>query len=167
MLDDIREQLVDPEADLERHESAESEQIGDQIGGSRGKVDIDVPIEIQRNQPLMPSVFAKDDRVDDFTPEALSRLLASEPETMSVTPAVGRLAGMSLYELKDELVRRASAGDMAGCDAVMEAAASRFDPETYRSMLMDYQRVLSGLGEAKLIAAPRLLEMTYQRPPHF
>ena len=37
----------------------------------------------------------------------------------------------------------------------MEAAASKFDPETYRAMLMDYQRVLSGLGEAKQACASR------------
>jgi hypothetical protein len=62
---------------------------------------------------------------------------------------------MSLYELKDELVKCAGAGDLAGCDAIMEVAASRFDPETYNAMLLDYQRVLSGLGEAKQASTTR------------
>lgn len=116
----------------------------------RGRVGIDVPIEMRDNQPLMPTVFAKDDQVEDFNQAALSRFLANSPDTMPAAPfQSARLAGMSLYELKDELLKKAGSGDFDGCDAVMEAVAARFDPETYSTVLMDYQRMLSGIGEAK------------------
>jgi hypothetical protein len=122
----------------------------------RGKVGIDVPIEMQNNQPLMPAVFAKGDLVDEFTAEALSHFLARDPDTTDpAAPSDSRLAAMSLYELKDELVKRAAAGDLSGCDGVMEAVACRFDPETYRTALLDYQRILSGLGEARQTSSSR------------
>lgn len=127
----------------------------------RGRVAIDVPIEMQNNQPLMPSVFAKGDLVDEFNQAALSRFLSADPETEASAPADGRLLGMSLYELKDELVRLASASDFKACDAVMETVASRFDPETYGAVLMDYQRMLSGLGEAKQASQSRCAHVVH------
>jgi len=116
----------------------------------RGKVAIDVPIEMRDNQPLMPSVFAQDDKVEDFNESNLKAMLVREPETVNV--AVRRdsgLLGMSYHDLKDALIRNAASGDLKTCDEVMEAIAERFDQDTYRNTLLDYQKILADLGSAK------------------
>lgn len=122
----------------------------------RGKVAIDVPIEMRDNQPLMPAVFAQGDKVEDFNESNLKAMLGREPETVNI--AVRRdssLLGMGYYELKDALVRNAANGDLKACDEVMEAIAEKFDQETYRNALMDYQKMLADLGSAKRQAESR------------
>jgi hypothetical protein len=122
----------------------------------RGKVNIDVPIEMRDNQPLMPSVFAQGDKVEDFSDANLKAMLVREPETINI--AVRRdsnLLGMSYYDLKDVLIRSATGGDFKACDEVMEAIAERFDQDTYRNVLLDYQKILSDLGSAKHQAESR------------
>lgn len=116
----------------------------------RGKVNIDVPIEMHNNQPLMPAVFAQGDKVEEFNEANLKAMLVREPETVNI--AVRRdsnLLGMSYHDLKDALVRNAAAGDLKACDEVMEAIAEQFDQETFRNALLDYQKVLADLGSAK------------------
>jgi len=116
----------------------------------RGKVNIDVPIEMRDNQPLMPSVFAQGDKIEDFNNANLKAMLIREPETINI--AVRRdsdLLGMSYHDLKDVLIRNAANGNLKVCDEVMEAIAERFDQDTYRNTLLDYQKILADLGTAK------------------
>jgi hypothetical protein len=122
----------------------------------RGKINIDVPIEMQNNQPLMPSVFAQGDKIEDFNDSNLKAMLARAPETVDI--AVRRdsdLLGMSYHDLKDALIRNAANGNLTACDEVMEAIAEQFDPETYRNTVLDYQKILADLGSAKRNAESR------------
>lgn len=122
----------------------------------RGKISIDVPIEMRDNQPLMPAVFAQGDKVEDFTESNLKAMLAREPETINI--AVRRdsqLLGLGYHELKDALVRHAAEGDLKACDEVMETIAEKFDADTYRNALLDYQKILADLGSAKRQADSR------------
>jgi len=116
----------------------------------RGKVGIDVPIEMRDNQPLMPSVFAQGDKVEDFSEKNLKVMLAREPETINV--AVRRdsqLLSMGYHDLKDAIIRNAAEGNLKACDEIMEAIAERFDKETYRNAILDYQKILVDVGSAK------------------
>jgi len=116
----------------------------------RGKVAIDVPIEMQNNQPLMPSVFAVGDKVEDFSESNLKAMLASEPEIAKV--AVSRdshYLGMGYYELKDAIIQSASQGDLKSCDEIMETIAEKFGADIYKTALMDYQKILSDIGSIK------------------
>lgn len=122
----------------------------------RGKIPVDVPIEMRDNQPLMPAVFAQGDKVEDFSEANLKAMLAREPETVNI--AVRRdsqLLGMEYHDLKDALIRSAAQGNLGACDEVMEAIAERFGPETYRNALLDYQKILLDLGSAKRQAESR------------
>lgn len=116
----------------------------------RGKVAIDVPIEMKDNQPLMPYVFAQGDKVEDFNESNLKAMLAREPETVNI--AVRRdsdLLGLSYHDLKDALIKHAADGNFKACDEIMEAIAEKFDSETYRNALLDYQKILTDLGSAR------------------
>jgi hypothetical protein len=122
----------------------------------RGKIAIDVPIEMRDNQPLMPAVFAQGDKVEDFNEANLKAMLAREPETVNI--AVRRdsqLLGMNYHDLKDTLIRSAADGNLAVCDEVMEAIAEKYGPEIYRNTLLDYQKILLDLGSAKHQAESR------------
>lgn len=116
----------------------------------RGKISVDVPIEMRDNQPLMPAVFAQGDKVEDFTETNLKVMLAREPETVNI--AVRRdsqLLGMEYHDLKDALIRNAAQGNLTACDEVMEAIAEKFGSEIYRNALFDYQKLLIDLGSAR------------------
>jgi hypothetical protein len=126
------------------------------LNSPRGKVAVDVPIEMKENQPLMPSVFALGDKVEDFSEANLKAMLAREPETVDI--AVRRdsnLLGLNYHDLKDALVRHAADGNFKACDEVMEAIAEKFDGETYRNALLDYQKILMDVGNAKRQAESR------------
>jgi hypothetical protein len=122
----------------------------------RGKINIDVPIEMRDNQPLMPSVFAQGDKVEDFNDSNLKAMLMRDPETINI--AVRRdsnLLGMSYYDLKDSLIRYAAEDNLKACDEVMEVIAEKFDQDIYRNTLIDYQKILTDLGSAKHQAQSR------------
>jgi uncharacterized Ntn-hydrolase superfamily protein len=94
--------------------------------------------------------------VEDFSEANLKAMLAREPETVNV--AVRRdsqLLGMGYHDLKDALVRHAADGNLQACDEVMEAIAERFDADTYRNAILDYQRILADLGGARRQAESR------------
>lgn len=114
----------------------------------QGKVNIEVPIEMKGNIPLMPAVFAKDDFIADFTPANLHAFASREASytTASVNRS-GPLMGMTLHELKDVITRAAVRGDLETCSEVMDVISERFDDNTYRSAVVDFQKMLSSLAE--------------------
>lgn len=115
-----------------------------------GKLKIEVPIEMSGNAPLMPSVFAKDDYVADFTPLNIQALALKDAGYVEGAIRVdAQLYGMSLNELKDTMSKSAARGDFNTCDEVMEVISDRFDEDTYRSVVSDYHGLLSKLGTAK------------------
>ena len=120
----------------------------------RGKVTIEIPIEMQRNVPLMPSVFAKGDFIDEFTAQKLHAFASRE--TLSIEPSVRRdspLLDMNIHHLKDIIFKAAAQEDFNTCDEVLEAIAQTFDEDTYRNVVADYQKILVNFGNAKVSLA--------------
>lgn len=115
----------------------------------RGKVTVEIPIEMQRNMPLMPSVFAKGDFIDEFTAQKLHAFAAKEAPVASSVRRDSPLLDMSVHQLKDIIVKAASQEDFDTCDEVLEAAAQMFDEGTYRNMVADYQKMLANFSSAK------------------
>ena len=116
----------------------------------RGKLSIEVPVEMNGNAPLLPSVFAKGDYVAKFNAANINAIAMRDAGTISV--AVHRdseLYGMSLHELKDTIVRSASTGDFETCDEALEVISGRFDEDTYRTVVSDYHSMLTGLLKSK------------------
>lgn len=122
------------------------------INTPKGKVNIEIPIEMKNNTPLMPSVFAKDDFVADFTAPNLMSLVAKEANIQ--TPAVYRdspLMTFNIEQLKEVIYRSAMKGDLDTCDEVLEIISERFGPEIYATAVSDYQRVLNSKNETNEI----------------
>jgi hypothetical protein len=116
----------------------------------RGKVTVEVPIEMQRNMPLMPSVFAKGDFIDEFSAQKLHEFTTRE--TPSADASVRRdspLLDMDIHQLRDIISKAAAQEDYNTCDEVLEAVAQTFDEDTYRNVVADYQKMLTGFGGTK------------------
>jgi hypothetical protein len=116
----------------------------------RGKFNVEIPIEMNGNAPLLPTVFAKGDYVAKFNAANLHALAMQEAGTAAVS--VNRdsaMYGMTLHELKDEIVHSASKQDLAACDEVMEIISQRFDEDTYRAVVADYHAMLTGIKQSK------------------
>jgi hypothetical protein len=115
-----------------------------------GKLKIEVPIEMNGNAPLLPSVFAKNDYVADFNAVNIQALAMKEAGYVDgAVRADTQLYGMSLHELRDAMSKSATKGDLNTCDEIIEVISDRFDEDTYRSIVGDYHKILSKLGTAK------------------
>lgn len=116
----------------------------------QGKLKIEIPIEMSGNAPLLPSVFAKDDFVADFTAANVQAIARKESGYVEGAVRVdNQLYAMSINELRDTMSKSAARGDFNTCDEVMEIISHRFDEDTYRSVVSDYHRLLSKLGTTK------------------
>jgi hypothetical protein len=116
----------------------------------KGKFNVEIPVEMNGNAPLLPTVFAKDDYIAKFNAANLHALAIQEAGSAAVS--VNRdsaLYGMTIHELKDAIVRSASKQDFDTCDEVMEIISQRFDEDTYRLVVADYHAMLSGIKQSK------------------
>lgn len=121
------------------------------LNTARGKVTIEIPIEMKNDLPLLPSVFAKDDYIAEFNAKNL-HAFASRDDVVSAGVAVrndNSLYAMSIFELKDYIIRSAADGNFGRCDEAFEVIADRFDENTYRGAVSDYQKVLVNLATSR------------------
>ena len=121
------------------------------INTSRGKVAIEVPIEMKNNSPLMPSVFASGDYVSDFTAENLKAFAMSDVDKKeaSVSRQYSDLDSMGLQQLKELIVKAALDGDLDSCDEALAVVGEKFDGATYRNVIADYQQILLNMGNTQ------------------
>jgi len=116
----------------------------------QGKLKIEVPIEMNGNSPLLPSVFAKNDYIADFTAPNLQALAMKEAgKTDGAIRLDNQLYSMNLGNLRDIMSKSAAKGDFDTCDEVLEIISQQYDENTYRSVVADYHGFLSKLGSAK------------------
>ena len=118
------------------------------IDTPRGKVSIEVPIEISNNLPLIPAVFAKGDFVDEFNAAALHNFV-KKAETGGFSDRGSKLYGMSLPELKEQVVMAASQNKFDVCNEILNVIAERVDDDTYRDIASDYMKILANTQNAK------------------
>ena len=112
------------------------------LNTAKGKVAIEVPIEMRNNQPLMPSVFAQGDFCDDFSEAKIKAFIRRDPPTVAV--AVRRdspLLGSSMRELKDAMIKSAAQEDYKACENILEVIAERW-PDNYKDSLVAYKQLL-------------------------
>ncbi len=108
----------------------------------RGKVSIEVPIEIKENSPLLPSVFAKDDYVANFDAASLQAFAAKNEDSETIVKIDNNLHGMNLPQLKDNIVKSAMQGDFNSCNESLSIIEKKFDEDTYRNVVVDYNKML-------------------------
>lgn len=116
----------------------------------KGKMKIEIPIEMNGDAPLLPSVFAKDDYIADFNKANLQALVLKEGGYVEgLINSDNNLYGISLAELKQIMNKCALQGDFTTCDDVLEVIADRFNEDVYRSSVADYHNILSKIGNVK------------------
>lgn len=119
-----------------------------QINTPKGPVEIEVPVEMKavatdKYVPLVPSYFAYDGLIEDFSAPKLQRFAISvrTPSTGTVTYSTG-YSYMLLPELRDEILKAASENDYVTCETILDHIGERFNEEDYKNSVADYQFIL-------------------------
>ncbi len=115
-----------------------------------GKVSIEVPIEMKNNQPLMPSVFAHGDYIDDFSQEKLASFIYTKADiSEGVIRRDNDLASENINQLRNALASAVSHNDFTTCDDILEVVSAKFDKSIYLDMVRSYHNMLKTAGMAK------------------
>ena len=118
------------------------------INTPKGPVEIEVPVEMQtvagdKYLPLMPTYFAYDGLIEDFTAPRLQRFAISLPTPSSLnTVYSSAFAYMTLPELKDEILKAASDGDYVTCESALGEIQDKFSEEDFKNAVADYHYIL-------------------------
>lgn len=120
------------------------------INTPSGKLTIELPTEMKESVPLLPSVFAHGDYVDDFTaPRLQAFVLNKTGRNETIVASDSSFYGLNLSQLKDVMVKSAMDSNFGVCDEVIEVVAQKFDEDTYRNVISDYYEMLMNLGDVK------------------
>jgi len=114
----------------------------------KGAVEIEIPVEMQltansKYVPLVPSYFAYDGLIEDFTPAKLQSFALNIPQ-----PSTGQVvystahSYMTLPELKNEIIKSASIDDFVSCEMILGTIQERFEDEDYKNIVADYHELL-------------------------
>ncbi len=129
-------------------ESADSVVYLASIPTPKGAVEIEVPVEMiataeNKFSPLIPTYFAYDGIIEDFTAAKLQRFAINLP-TPSTENKIYRsaFAYMTLPELKDEILKAASANDYVSCEAALSEIEEKFSEEDFKNAVADYHYIL-------------------------
>lgn len=119
-----------------------------EINTPKGKLEIEIPIEMQYTTankflPLMPNYFAYDGLIEDFTTPKLQRFAISVRIPSTGTKTLGSsYSYMLLPELKDEILKSASENDYVACEMILDYIGNKFAEEDYKNAIADYQFLL-------------------------
>jgi len=119
------------------------------IDTPRGKTTIEIPIEMRNNSPLIPSVFASGDYVADFNTQNLRNFVIGNPNSKIVSTQLTALGDMDLLQLKNFIVQSALGNDFESCDEAISVIGEKFDNETYKNTILDYNKMLLSFGSTK------------------
>jgi len=118
------------------------------INTPKGAVEIEVPVEMQavaedKHLPLVPSYFAYDGLIEDFTAPKLQRFAISLPApSTSSTVFSSAFTYMTLPELKDEILKSATINDYVTCEAALAQIEEKFTEEAFKNAVADYHYLL-------------------------
>ena len=112
------------------------------INAPSGKVSIEVPIEMKKNRPLMPSVFAKDDQVFYFDEDSVKAFVSKGTNRDTYINRDNQLLDVDISKLRNLLVKSSIDKDFETCDEILAVAAERFDPVTYKNLVNDFNSIL-------------------------
>jgi hypothetical protein len=116
----------------------------------KGIITIEIPVEINNNKPLLPSVFAKGDFVDDFKPANLASFILKEcGEARSFISRFSNMSNLNVHQLKEVIIASLAKGDIKTCDDAIEIAANKLDNEQYKNLVMEYNKQLKQIDDVK------------------
>ena len=119
------------------------------INTPKGKMPIEIPIEIKGNFPLLPSVFAKGDYISEFNTANIKNLVMKNTENHIIVRDDDLSNGMSLAQLKEIIVKSAMSGDYDKCDDTIAIIEKKFGEDVYRNVVADYYKTLINVGNVK------------------
>lgn len=118
------------------------------INTSKGPLELEIPVEMKdtggnRYEPLLPSCFACDGVIEDFTPTKLQRFVLRHTPSTGQTVYSSIYSHMTLPELKDSLIKSASENDYVECEMILNSVQDRFNEEEYKNTVSDYHYMLT------------------------
>jgi hypothetical protein len=119
------------------------------INTPKGPAEIEVALEMNKisankYMPLMPTYFAYDGLIEDFTPAKLQRFAMRLPAASTKTTIYSTaFSYMLLTELKDEMLKAASESDYVTCETILDEVKNRFNEDDYRNAIADYHHILT------------------------
>lgn len=118
------------------------------LNTAKGAMVIEVPVEmketnINQYQPLLPSVFACDGVIEDFTPTKLQRFIIRHTPSTGQRVCASEHSYMTLPELKEQILKYANDGDYVECEMALGTIQERFGDEHYKNAIEDYHWALS------------------------
>lgn len=114
----------------------------------KGVAEIEIPVEMQscgsdQYIPLAPSYFGYDGLIEDFTILKLQRFAISLPAPSSGSRVYSSAYSyMTLPELKDEILKAASANDYVSCEAALAQIQEKFSEEDFKNSVADFHYLL-------------------------
>lgn len=114
----------------------------------KGSAEIEIPVEMQsygegQYTPLAPSYFGYDGLIEDFTIPKIQRFAISLPAPSSGSKVYSSAYSyMTLPELKDEILKAASANDYVSCEAALAEIQEKFSEEDFKNAVADYHYLL-------------------------
>lgn len=113
----------------------------------KGKVSIEVPIEMKQNRPLMPSVFAKQDEIFDFDEASIKAFVSRGSNRDTYINRDNQLLDLDISKLRDLLVKSAIDKKFDTCDEILAVACEKFDTTTYKNLINDFNSILKNASE--------------------
>ena len=119
------------------------------INTPKGPREIEVAVEMKalsenKYMPLMPTYFAYDGMIEDFTSTKLQRFAMTlpSPSTQNVVYTTA-YNYMLLPELKDEMLKAVGDSDYVTCETVLAEIRDRFNDDDYKNAIADYHFILT------------------------
>lgn len=116
------------------------------INTPKGKMPIEVPIEIKNDFPLLPSVFAKDDYIAEFNVSNIKNFILKNTDFKSIVRDDSPLNEMTLSELKNIIVKSAMAKEYDICNDSLNVIEKKFGGDIHRNIVSDYYKMLVNIN---------------------
>lgn len=123
------------------------------IDTPHGKASIEIPLEMKATAddkfvPLLPSCFAYNETLHDFTAQNLQKFATEAVSCSSLNKNSNLYSFMMLSELKQELIRCASVNNYSSCEDIISHIGNTFSEEDYKNAISDYQYILGSKSAA-------------------
>lgn len=118
------------------------------IGTPKGRVTIEVPVEMHQREdgrfsPLSPTYFGYDGLIEDFSAPKLQRFALRVPQPSSFhVECSNAFSYMTLPEIKDEIMKAAANNDYVTCEEGLAKIQETFTEEDFKNAIADYHNLL-------------------------
>jgi hypothetical protein len=127
------------------------------IDTEKGKLKINVPVEVKNGSVLFPIVFALGEDVYNLDKEGMQNFMQKHSGDFQMIRYDGRMLDVPYNELKKSLHAAAVSKDHATAEEILNVVEDRFGTEKHRVLFAEYHGWLHGLSRtaaAKCVGCP-------------